>query len=307
MAEDDADDSAVADSSLVDTVEKTEQVHPSKTFRRRVAVSAILVVAIILAVVAANWPSQASRRDVVVRSASAVPTTDTTSIGSTTADVTTTDSPTSTEAPAASYAPIGLAPDVTAAPEPADTTPGTLIAEPEPATESTTTMLVCHNSTNPACGPFYYDPALTNEPGTMRVEASPSDADVGFVAGQDIFFSIITKDPDSAIWGIDGSEFRDVSQHGGGFCGWYDFGEGEGAHGHRGPGACVYPGCPEPVNRYGPWEPPPKHPTNDHVALVTDHNFAAPGTYHVSLTITLDPCGPRLEELTGTTTVHILG
>jgi hypothetical protein len=307
MPEDDADDSAVVDTSLVDTVDETEQVHRSKAIRRRVAVSTIIVVAITLTVVAANWPRQASRGDVAVRAATAVPTTDTTSIGSFTAGVRTTDAPTSTEAPAASYAPIGLAPDVTAATEPTDALPGTLIAEPEPTTtESTTTMLVCHNSTNPACGPFYYDPALTNEPGTVRVEASPSDAQVGFVAGQDIFFAIITQDPDSAIWGINGGEFRDVSRHGGGFCGWYDFGEGEGAHGDRGPGACVS-GCPEPVSQYGPWEPPPKHPTDDNVALITDHNFAAPGTYKVSLTITLDPCGPRLEELTGTTTVHILG
>jgi hypothetical protein len=43
------------------------------------------------------------------------------------------------------------------------------------------------------------------------------------------------------------------------------------------------------------------------VVLFTDHKFDVPGTYTVTLTITLDPCGPRLEELTGTTTVHILG
>ena len=299
-----------SESPLVETVEASESIRPRRAGRRRVAVM-VVVLAVTLSIVAFNSLRPANHHRVVIRSATAVtPTTDGLSVASPVAGIVTTIVPTSTTDSLVASSPT----DVTSTLAPVLwQTDDTLAGQPPPAVDTTTTdpttttTLVCHNSTNPACGAFHYEPALTNDPGTATLVASPTDADVGFLAGQDVQLTLFATDPDSAVWGNLDGELQDVTKTGGAFCGWYDFGDGNTGHGDKGPGTCVPNGCPDVLsNRYGAWDVPPTHPTNN-VVLITFYMFDRPGTYDVTLTATADPCGPRLSELSATTTVNIPG
>jgi hypothetical protein len=140
----------------------------------------------------------------------------------------------------------------TAAPEATATTP---VTEPEPE-------LVCRNSHDERCGPFYWDlpPGFVNQPITVSAAGEPLQA----TAGQPVDLSFATDDPDAS------GCVHQVRLGGGRMIG------------NTGP--CAIPACGTSP-RFGPWDPPAIEDVAppDGGATVTAA-FDAPGTY----TITVD-------------------
>jgi hypothetical protein len=183
------------------------------------------------------------------------------------APTTTTETPTTdTATTSESIVPTSAPETSTTAPE-VTTTTGTVTAAP------------CHNSTDPACGPFHYEPPPENQPATMTVvkvaPASPGP-------GTRVTFTLHFTDPDS--WVTPGQ-----------LCGKVSFGDGN----SEGCG----PSCAGTGNRYGPWDPPAPHPSD--TDLTVEHVYAKTGTYTVVFTATADQCGPRTSEAGATYTLHV--
>jgi len=138
--------------------------------------------------------------------------------------------------------------------ETATTVPGT---RPTPAPTTTVPPLVCHNSTNPACGQFRWDPP----PGAnQQMLASVSWTPAQPVVGEPVTFTVGWSDPDANA--IDGFFSPD--------------GAGLGA-------PCQYP------QGYGPWTPPAPAPGSG--SWTYTYTFSAPGSYTVAMNVwTGDVC-----------------
>jgi len=181
----------------------------------------------------------------------------------------TTASPTTTEAtllpgvtpPLQTVPPTTVAPGVvnavTGTPQLAAAT--TTTAKPSP----TTTADPCHNSHDPKCGPFRWEPPPgPNEPLTVKVPCGPPqtcvpDTDtVQGTAGQSLNFHLVASDPDAKI---------DKT------CIVIDWGDGTGAT----TGDCPPPpNCPTP---YGPWVPPARVADSDDRPVF--HTYESAGDY----------------------------
>jgi hypothetical protein len=143
---------------------------------------------------------------------------------------------------------------VVASPDTATTIPGT---RPTPAPTTTVPPLVCRNSTNPACGAFYWDPQPANAPMNAWFASAPSQA----VVGEAVTFVVDWSDADADA--IDGFFSPD--------------GVGLGA-------PCRYP------QGYGPWTPPAAAPGAG--SWTYTHTFTAPGVYVLAVSLwTGDVCG----------------
>jgi hypothetical protein len=158
----------------------------------------------------------------------------------------------------------------------APTTSPTVPTVPPP----TITELACRNSTDPACGPFYYDPPLTNQPATLEVRVKPATERVG----ARVMFEIHAMDPDSFV-GVGGDTF----------CGEESFGDGNTQR--------CGPSCAGYGPRHGPWSPPPARPSD--ATFTVEHTYAKSGTYTAEITLTADVCGPRPSKASASVTVHI--
>jgi hypothetical protein len=129
------------------------------------------------------------------------------------------------------------------------------------AATSTTSTTVCRNSTNPACGPFRWDPPPEpDQPIVVTVATSAEQA----VAGQPFTFTVKATDLDA----------QPV------FCEVYDLGDGtkKGAI-----GTPCEAGGPEvepcQTNRFGPWTPPTRKGGVFEYTLT--HTYTTAGTYTV--------------------------
>jgi len=125
----------------------------------------------------------------------------------------------------------------------------TTTARPAPAPAKT-----CHNSYDPACGPFRWDPDPgANQP--LQVTASAQQVK----AGDPVNFHIVADDPDAKI----------------DRCYTFDFGDGQ-----KGSTCPPAADCQTP---YGPWTPPAK--VTDHWVVDVPHKYPAPGSYAASFTL----------------------
>ncbi|MDQ6797310.1 MAG: hypothetical protein M3011_04675 [Actinomycetota bacterium] len=164
--------------------------------------------------------------------------------------------PPTTPAPATSAAP---APAKTSTPTP----PVPLSVDPfVPETTPTVPPLVCRNSTNPDCGPFFWDPSPSNnQPLNVNVSASSPSPD------GDVTFTARVTDPDHPVTDN---------------CAQIDYGDGTV---DRRP--CSFPPC---ADAHGAWAPPP--------VLAGDRTFTsthryANGSYRATFTFHTDfdpPC-----------------
>jgi len=159
----------------------------------------------------------------------------------------------------------------TTAPEPTTPTAPPVTTPPsEPATTTPTTALVCRNSSDPACGPFRYDPPLENEPLEVRVvSVTPSEPH----AGDRVTFRLHARDADSFLGPDD-------------FCGTINYGDDLVS-------SCIADCVGEPM-RYGAWDPPPARPSERTYEL--EHVYDAAGSFTAQFTLPADLCGPRPAE-----------
>lgn len=139
----------------------------------------------------------------------------------------------------------------------------------------------CRNSSEPACGPFRWDPQPTNRPMTIIVRPSTTTARVGETVVFDVEATDDTK--------IDPGDCGNISSFGD-----EEFGEG---------GCdvdCLYP------PRYGPWDPPA--PTEGRITERFAHAYQRPGTYQARFTYhSGDRCtrDPYVSEDTGMVTITV--
>jgi hypothetical protein len=112
----------------------------------------------------------------------------------------------------------------------------------------------CHNSFDPACGAFRWDPDPgPNQPITGAVTSNQP------APGAKVTFTVTGDDPDAA-------PLQECN---------IDFGDNSGFH--CDPQPLVNPGyCPK---QYGPWTPPAKQ--DGKLNSTRDHAYATPGNYHV--------------------------
>jgi hypothetical protein len=178
-------------------------------------------------------------------------------------DVATDPSPTTTEAPQVLGDQVTRTPTETTTDTVAESTTTTTAAAvattvaPAPAeTAPPTTALVCQFSTDPACGPFYWEPAPVNQPATLTVTA-PDDV----VAGEQVRLSIAMTD--------DGRVTLD--------CVSVSLSPDTGLS----TGSCVYEKVECPA-RYGPWSPVPQSGEAETHTVVS---FDEPGTYEVTVVV----------------------
>ena len=148
------------------------------------------------------------------------------------------------------------------------------------AASSTPTTRPCRNSTDPACGPFRWEPPLPpNQPITVKLSYLPAAPKVG----ESVTFSVTVDDPD-------GRSLLDRE----GMANNYGDSVPE-----RGPTAHV-----DCFELFGLWTPGPPEPV--HADLTFRHVYTAPGTYTVSFPFkTLGDCtyGPSQAVATATITV----
>lgn len=107
---------------------------------------------------------------------------------------------------------------------------------------------VCRNSTDPACGPFYYDWPVPNRPAAIVMSASNPMPQVG----EQVVFSVTVDDPDGAPDAAASS---------------LEFGDGNKAVSSPSGGDL----------RYGAWDPPPPL----HVVITYEWIYETPGEYLV--------------------------
>ena len=131
---------------------------------------------------------------------------------------------------------------------------------PAPAAATPTTARHCRNSTDPACGPFSWDPNPgPNQPLTSQVTAAPASPS----AGQTVTFHITASDPDASPVVVCGTFF------------------GDGADIVCDPGPKVNPGtCPK---QYGPWTPPARQ--QGALDTTVRHTYQKAGTYDASFQV----------------------
>ena len=127
-------------------------------------------------------------------------------------------------------------------------------AGPSPTAASATPTSVCHDSYDPSCGQFSWNPDPgANQPITGTVTASQ------VAPGAKVTFTVNADDPDAG-------PLQECN---------IDFGDNQGFH--CDPRPEVDPSyCPP---QYGPWTPPAKQ--NGPLHSTWDHTYATPGTYHV--------------------------
>jgi len=151
--------------------------------------------------------------------------------------------------------PMLPAPTTTAVAPPAPTTtvpPATTTTAP--AAPAPAPANACHNSYDPACGPFRWDP----DPGpnaALSVTASAQQVN----PGDPVNFHIMADDPDAKI----------------DRCYAFDFGDGQKGTTCQPPATCKTP--------YGPWTPPAKAP--DHWDVYVPHQYGSPGSYSASFIV----------------------
>jgi len=157
----------------------------------------------------------------------------------------------------------------TSVPPPPTTTPPAVLGfqatrivgrAPAPAAATPTTARHCRNSTDPACGPFSWDPNPgPNQPLTGQVTAAPASPS----AGQTVTFHITASDPDASPVVVCGTFF------------------GDGADIVCDPGPKVNPGtCPK---QYGPWTPPARQ--QGALDTTVQHTYQKAGTYEASFQV----------------------
>jgi hypothetical protein len=166
------------------------------------------------------------------------------------------------------------------------TEPSTVDTQPVvvPSTEPTTStsLLVCRNNkADEACGPFHYDPPITNEPAALVVvKVEPAHPKVG----EEVTFTLRATDADS--------EFYPFGM-------WCNGGSQEFGDGNQGASCiadCVFPG-------YGPWDPPAVHPSD--ITVKITHTYAEAGTYRAQFTGEADVCGSRTSDATASVRVTV--
>ena len=154
---------------------------------------------------------------------------------------------------------------------------------PTPTTAAPPAEPACRNSTDPACGPFRWDPAPTNRPATLSASVEGP-----VYAGESFAVALVMSDPDGAV------EFDCVLVE------------------HDGPGIEV--GSCGPVentecpDRYGPWTPPaPKGGQGSTSASIM---IDEPGTYTVTARVSsYSACAnvdPYRSDATSTIDVEVL-
>ena len=156
------------------------------------------------------------------------------------------------------------------------------VQETSPPAPTTSTVLVCRNSTNPACGPFRWDPPPpANQPITGHVTLSPANPR----PGETVTFHLVADDPDAGY--LPGS------------CP-IDFGDGTtipcvipGGRGPTPPGSS----SPPPPKPTGPWTPPSPRPGHLDICCV-QHTYGAAGTYTATFRVQsyTSPMGPPPEQ-----------
>jgi hypothetical protein len=156
-------------------------------------------------------------------------------------------------------------------------------ASPEQESTSTTVAPAptqgCRNSSNPACGPFRYDPPLTNAPAKLEIlnvdPATPRPGDT-------VTFTLHATDPDSFI-------------PSGGFCGGEAFGDGASS-------GCG-PSCAGAGPQFGPWDPPAARPGD--ATFAVSHTYTQAGSYTADFSVTADQCGPRPSDASASIPVQV--
>ena len=158
-------------------------------------------------------------------------------------------------------APVTTGPNSEELPDGGHATPSSLSSpsdqpsSEQPLDTSAPPPLRCHNSTNPECGRFRWDPKPgSNSPISIQVTFSPQSP----TAGEEVIFTVSISDPDAMI-------HRDSYS--------VSFGEGGTVVDPRGP-LEDFPSCDR---RYGPWAPPRK--VSDHWETTFTHVYESAGTY----------------------------
>ncbi len=158
----------------------------------------------------------------------------------------------------------------------------TAMSEPEPSPETSTTVLLCRNSHDPACGPFYFDPTPVNQPMVVEVTYSPENPQ----PGEQVTFTVRVRDDGPAGPGRQCGNFQ-------------SYGKGELAS-----GVCSVSCVPlEP--KYGPWDPPP--PANTDFEDTFRYTYSKPGTYIASFSYNplTDDCGMNPYHSQGRASVNV--
>jgi len=160
---------------------------------------------------------------------------------------------TTTAAPKAAPKPAPAAKAPSGSPPP---TASTGTSKPSGFTPTST----CHNSYDPSCGPFSWQPAPdANQP--ISGQVTPSNKTVR--AGDKVTFTVTGTDPDA-------SPLQECN---------IDFGDNQGYH--CDPRPSIDPSyCPA---QYGPWTPPAKQQGT--VNTTWDHTYTQPGTYTITFNV----------------------
>jgi hypothetical protein len=165
--------------------------------------------------------------------------------------------------------------------------PTTLKAGATEAAGSTSTTLDCHNSTDPDCGPFHYDPPL---PANRPTHITIASDDPTPVVGQPVTFTVTVDDPDG---------------QGPGRCGDFDADathvEPTTSTAAKTASACAMTASADPAasHGYGAWDPPSTVP--GHVVLTYTVTYQEDGPHKVSYsTFDVGQCGddgcPRRDQ-----------
>ena len=148
------------------------------------------------------------------------------------------------------------------------------------AAGSTSTTLECHNSTNPACGPFHYDPPLpANRPTKITITSDPGTP----VVGQPVTFTVTVDDPDGQGPGRCGEFDADVTHA-----------EPTTTTAAQPASSCMMTASADPAasHGYGAWDPPSTVP--GHVVLTYTVTYEDSGPHTVSYsTFDVGQCGDQ--------------
>jgi hypothetical protein len=137
---------------------------------------------------------------------------------------------------------------------------------PPVAFTPTPTTILCHNSVDPACGEFRWDPPPGDNAGLqISISRSPEVPKVG----EEVTFTATVTDPDHIVTG-NCTEVRGATSS----------------------LPCTPPPCPA---RYGPWQPPARHGQTRTFSFRA--TYSTPGlkeasfTFHTDLDMCRDPYG----------------
>ena len=178
---------------------------------------------------------------------------------------------------------VETVPETVAGPETTTTEATTTTLAPS----TTTTALVCRNSYNPKCGPFRYDPPPVSHPITVSITFSPPNP----TTGEKVAIHVVADSPDTGLGNYNAT--------------W-------GGRPPIGQARIVDPYCDStPARpRYGPWDPPPRHPGHQEFDFEATYNEA--GSYPVNFSISSAPACPDAEDVyhtdgEGNATVTVTG